>query len=195
MEPEPEPEPEPVVEPEPEPEPEPEEAKPVPPKPRKKPEIRIAVPTEEKPKEPQEDRLASILRNVEKLKEPPPAQSQQTAELPTPRSQQRPSRIEVNEMVREIQRQMAACWRIEPGARDAADLVVQVRVNLNPDGSVRRADIVDVQRMIGDAFFRSAAENARRAILRCSPFELPPKKFEIWREMTLNFNPREMFGG
>ena len=72
---------------------------------------------------------------------------------------------------------------------------MQIRVNLNPDGSVRRAEIVDAQRMLADAFYRSAAENARRAILRCSPFNLPSAQFEIWRDMTLNFDPRAMFGG
>jgi len=78
---------------------------------------------------------------------------------------------------------------------NVADLVVKIRVALNPDGSVRRAEIVDAQRMMADAFYRSAAENARRAILRCSPFNLPTAQFEIWRDMTLNFDPRAMFGG
>ena len=86
---------------------------------------------------------------------------------------------------------MAACWRIEPGARDAQDLVVQVYVRLNRDGSVLVANIVDNSRFTTDPFYRSAAENARRAILSCQPFELPPKRYEVWREMTLNFNPSE----
>ena len=90
---------------------------------------------------------------------------------------------------------MAACWRLEPGAREAEDLVVSIRVALNPDGSVRNVEIVDQGRLLVDGYFRSAAENARRAIYRCSPFELPLNKFDIWREMTLNFNPRQMFGG
>ena len=98
-------------------------------------------------------------------------------------------------MVRLIQQQMSACWRVEPGARDAEDLVVSIRVAMNPDGSVRQVQIVDEARFRSDGFFRSAAENARRAVLRCSPFDLPLRKFDVWREMTLNFNPRQMFGG
>ena len=153
------------------------------------------MPEPEPEPETQQDPLASILRNVEKLREQPkPAETQQ-AELPKPASQQQPSNIEVDAVAREVERQISACWRLEPGARDAADLVVQIRVNLNPDGSVRRAEIVDAQRMMADAFYRSAAENARRAILSCSPFKLPLAQFEIWREMTLNFDPRRMFGG
>jgi hypothetical protein len=72
--------------------------------------------------------------------------------------------------------------------------VVEIYVVLNPDGTVRRADILDGERMNRDAYFRSAAENARRAIYNCSPFTLPLKKFRDWQELTLTFNPEEMFG-
>ena len=98
-------------------------------------------------------------------------------------------------MIRAIQNQMARCWRIEPGARDAANLIIEVRVFLKQDGSVANVYVVDMQRFKSDAFFRSAAENARRAVFGCAPFRLPPRKFEVWREMTLVFDPRRMFGG
>ena len=68
-----------------------------------------------------------------------------------------------------IQNKMRSCWRVEPGARDAASLIVEIRLLLHQDGSVRKAEVVDVERMLGDPFFRSAAENAQRAILKCSP--------------------------
>ena len=98
-------------------------------------------------------------------------------------------------MISAVTRKLVACWRIEPGARDAANLIVEIRVLLKPDGSVLDAQIVDLSRMARDSFFRSAAENARRAVFECSPFRLPPRKFELWREMTLRFDPRRMFGG
>jgi len=202
--PEPEPEPEKTeVKPEPEPEPPPPEVKPAPepepevavetpPKPRKRPEFKQEPP---KKKEPKQDQLASILRNVERLKQEPepPQQAQPEAEKPGPVSRQ-VSVIEQNDMVRAIQQQLFSCWRLDPGAAGAADMVVEVRVALNPDGSLQRADVVDVARMSRDSYFRSAAENARRAIYKCSPFRLPPNKYQIWRELTLRFNPREMFG-
>ena len=93
-----------------------------------------------------------------------------------------------------VARQMASCWSIEPGARDARNLIVEVRVFLNPDGSVLRTEIVDVARMNSDSFFRSAAENAQRSVLRCSPFSLPADKFEIWRELNLKFDPSGLLG-
>ena len=85
-------------------------------------------------------------------------------------------------------------WRNDPGARGAEEIMVGIKVLYNQDGSVRRVEIVDVVRMVQDGFFRSAAENAKRAISRCSPFRLPPRKYEIWRQLTLRFDPRQMFG-
>jgi hypothetical protein len=84
---------------------------------------------------------------------------------------------------------------LEPGARDAEELIVVIHVQLNRDGSVRRAEIVDEGRVTKDAYYRSAAENARRAIYSCQPFELPVKRYDIWRDMVLRFDPRQMFGG
>ncbi len=197
-EPEPEPEqvplpPEPEAKPpEPETKPEPELAE-APPKPSRKPKLKMPAP--DQPKEPDENRLTSILRNVEKLKKQQAARPEEDPKPSTAAPRVQASRFEVMELARAIQQQMRGCWRIEPGARDAQDLVVQVFVRLNRDGSVVFANIVNPSRMATDAFYRSAAENARRAILSCQPFELPPKRYEVWREMTLNFNPREMFGG
>ena len=192
---EPEPEPEPVVEPEPEPEPEEKPAE-IPPKPARKPQTQVAMADEKKQEETQpEDRLTSILRNVDKLRDKADKKETQVAERSQPQTTRPVSAIEQMTMVRTIQRQMARCWQIEPGARDAESLVVEIRVVLNPDASVRDARIIDFERMFSDSFFRSAAENARRAIYRCSPFDLPANKYEVWREMTLKFDPRLMFGG
>ena len=194
---EPEPEPEPVPPPEAKPEPEPEKlAKPPPPKPKRRPNIKVAMPDKNKTKEqPKPDQLTSILRNVEKLRDQPnrrrepmaKAQIQGAATLSA-------SALEQNEMARAIQEQLRNCWRIDPGARGAEDIVVEIKVLLNQDGSVQRVDIVDVVRMVQDGFFRSAAENAKRAISRCSPFRLPLRKYDVWRQLTLRFDPRQMFG-
>ncbi len=198
LEPVPEPEPEPLVEPEPEPEPEPEEKlAEIPPKPVRKPQTQVAMADEKEEEEPPppEDRLTSILRNVDKLRDQASEKETQVVERSQSQTARPVSVIEQMTMIRTIQRQMARCWQIEPGARDAESLVVEIRVVLNPDATVRDAQIIDFQRMFSDSFFRSAAENARRAIFRCSPFELPANKYQVWREMTLKFDPRRMFGG
>ncbi|HEX9791976.1 MAG TPA: hypothetical protein VGA60_15050, partial [Kiloniellales bacterium] len=186
----PEPEPEPV--PEVKPEPEPEQVAAIPPKPRKRPEYKEPP---KKKEEPPPNPLASILRNVERLKEKPapPQEEKPAAEQPGPVSRQ-VSAFEQNDMVSAIQQQLSDCWRLDPGAVDAEDMLVEIRVALNPDGSIQRADVVDVARMSRDGYFRSAAENAMHAIYKCAPFRLPTNKYQIWRELTLRFNPREMLG-
>jgi hypothetical protein len=98
-----------------------------------------------------------------------------------------------------IRYQIQRCWSVPAGARDAGDLVVRLRVFLNPDGSLSRApEIVESARApsVGEEYYRAAAESARRAVQVCSPLKnLPPAKYEKWRELTLTFNPKDMLGG
>jgi len=95
-----------------------------------------------------------------------------------------------------IRQQIQGCWHFDAGARDARNLRVLVRFSLNPDGSVRGTpEIVDRARM-GDPYFRAFAESAVRAVQKCSPLkDLPPRKYDAWRDVELNFDPREMLGG
>jgi hypothetical protein len=93
-----------------------------------------------------------------------------------------------------IRRQIERCWNVPAGARDAENLIVEIRVRLNPDGSVFQAEILDTVRLASDAFYRAAAESALRAVRLCSPLQLPPKKYNVWKIVTLRFNPKEMFG-
>lgn len=203
--PEPAPEPEPeevVVPPEPEeapaPEPEPEvaETEAPPPTPPSKPKIKAAVVDKPKKEEKKEDRLTSILRNVDKLRKEQTA-AVEPAEVKNPEAPPKPqsSRIEQATLARMIASQMSRCWRIDPGARAAEDLIIVIEVTLDRGGEVLKVDFAEKNRVSSDDFYRSAAENARRAILECAPFELPAKRYEVWREMTLRFDPARMFGG
>jgi hypothetical protein len=95
------------------------------------------------------------------------------------------------DMVRE---QISRCWNIPAGARDAKDLVVELRVVVEPDGMVQQATIVDQGRLAGDPFFRAAAESARRAFFnpQCRPLRLPPDKYETWKDMVVDFSPKDL---
>ena len=46
---------------------------------------------------------------------------------------------------------------------------------------------------LSDPFYRSAAESARRAVIRCAPYRLPNEKF-LNQDIVLHFDPKEMFG-
>lgn len=95
-----------------------------------------------------------------------------------------------------IRRQIERCWNLPAGAKDAENLVVAVRVEMNSDGTPREAAVENQAEMRANPFFRSAAESALRAVLnpRCHPFKLPPEKYDRWKSMTLVFNPKEMAG-
>ena len=182
------------------------------PKPRPRaPRQLAAVKPQRKPKPP--DPFASVLKTVEKLKRraPPPlkkdeekkkAAKPETFEdrigrvLTTParpRDTTRPLSISEIDLVR---RQIAGCWNLPAGAKEAEDLIIEIWVAMNPDGTVREARIQNQGRLRADVFFRAAAESALRAVLnpRCSPLKLPRDKYDQWQTMTLTFNPREMFG-
>lgn len=88
---------------------------------------------------------------------------------------------------------ISRCWNPPVGATDADDLVVKVRFNLNPDGTV--SGNPSIENSGSHPFFRAAADSARRAILRCQPYNLPAEKYDTWDEVIVNFDPREMFGG
>ena len=200
--PEPAPEPEPVAEPEPVETP----AAPIPP-------TRLAdVRPTDKPRPP--DRFESVLKTIEALKET--AQTQPApAEVPKPPETEAqpfesriaealasrgrrtfdPSRPLTISEVDLVRQQIARCWSLPAGAKDAENLIIEVAVEMNADGTPRDARIVDGERMRRDPFFRAAAEGALRAVLnpRCHPFRLPPEKYSHWRSMTLVFNPKEMF--
>ena len=97
-----------------------------------------------------------------------------------------------------IRRQIERCWNVPAGAKDAHDMVVEIHVDMNPDRTVQQAKYVDPGRVNSDPFYRTMAESAMRAILRCGrdkPLQLPPDKYDTWRSFTLSFNPKEMLGG
>ena len=178
------------------------EVKPDPP-PKKRTTPRVAARPEVKPQPPKKKKAAldfkSMLKNVKKMKSTRRKADRDTAARADPKGSSRhdPTRqLSMSEMDA-VRRQLSRCWNVPTGSKDAGKLVVDVKVWMNPDRTVRRAQIVDRSRMSSDAQFRAAAESARRAVLnpRCSPLKLPPDKYETWKIFTVVFDPKDMIGG
>ncbi len=93
-----------------------------------------------------------------------------------------------------LRQQLSRCWNVDPGAKYAENLVVEVRVFMNPDRSVQQAVILDTLRYNTDSAFRAAAESAVRAFRNpnCMPLALPPDKYNEWKTTVIVFDPREM---
>ena len=93
-----------------------------------------------------------------------------------------------------VKNRMASCWSIPAGAQDAGDVVVKVGFRLN-----RNAQVIGRPSVLNNSAhpsFNIMSEAAVRAILECGPYDmLPPEKFDVWSEFTMEFDPREMFGG
>ncbi len=160
-----------------------------------------------KPKRPRRqfsaDRIAALLdKDQEKKQTAPRAQASKTkaAKAPPAKPRAAPPRARSQPMtmseIDAIRYQIEKCWSIPAGARDAENLVVQIKIFLNVDGSLSKAPEIVGGNRSGDPFYRTAAESARRAVLKCQPLtNLPAEKYSNWREITLTFNPREMLGG
>lgn len=95
-----------------------------------------------------------------------------------------------------LRRQIEQCWNVPIGARNPEELVVEIKIQVNRDRTVRDAVIVDYARVASDKFFRTMAESARRAVKnpKCSPLKLPLDKYNEWKVITMTFDPSKMVG-
>ena len=122
-------------------------------------------------------------------------ESVQTRGEETPQQSQVSERASIRELDRlgnMIRSQISPCWSPPPGAHDADTLQVSLQISVDPQGNVSRVLVVDETRMALDRYFRSAAEAARRAVLKCTPLKLPADQYDIWKEIKFNFDPSKM---
>ncbi len=96
-----------------------------------------------------------------------------------------------------LKAQIFGCWSIPLGLPYDENLLVRIKLNLNPDGSVTKTEILDHARMNkpGQGFYKVLAESALRAVRLCQPLRVPSSGYERWKELQLNFDAREMLGG
>ncbi|QCK88450.1 cell envelope integrity protein TolA [Phreatobacter aquaticus] len=85
------------------------------------------------------------------------------------------------------------CWEIPIAAREGDSPAVRLRISFNPDGTVSARP--EVQNPRGDSNFQVLANSAVRAVMRCSAeggVRLPRERYDTWRDVVLNFDPKEM---
>ena len=178
----------------------PPEKKPEKPKPVKKPEK--PKPKKEEPKkDTQQDDFDKLLNtqleaDPPQPETPPNEQPNNNTPEPSPNVSRFSDVLSMSERDALIQ-QLSGCWSVisSMGSSNAGELAVEVRVTMNPDRTVRTAQIVNMSRYNSDTFFRSAADAALRALKnpRCNPLILPPDKYSQWQNMVINFDPKDMF--
>ena len=96
-----------------------------------------------------------------------------------------------------LKAQIFGCWSIPLGLPYNENLLVRIRLELKPDGSVVKSEILDHARMNkpGQGFYKVLAESALRAVKLCQPLRVPSTGYERWKELQLNFDAREMLEG
>lgn len=163
-----------------------------------------------KPKEPepkdnvkeaaaQDEAFLSVLKNLQEV-EPETEVSKTPVDKPAPaeasplaKFSQKLSASEFDAIKMALNRQFGECWNLMAGARYAEDIVVKIRLVINPDRSVQSARIADQWRYNQDSFYKAAADTALRAVRHpnCQVLDLPPEKYELWKDLIFNFNPAQ----
>ena len=96
-----------------------------------------------------------------------------------------------------LKAQIFGCWSIPLGLPYNENLLVRIKLELNPDGSIVHTEILDHARMNkpGQSFYKVLAESALRAVKLCQPLRVPATGFERWKDLQLNFDANEMLKG
>lgn len=212
-EPEPEPEPEPLLmpehkeeekpKPEKKPEPKPEKPKQDVKKPKDKPKEKEKVeinldPTKKKKQKNDskkkddaafEDMLNELVDEEEKPKKSSKSGGK-TKGAPAERVGEVVTGTEIDAVIRKISKN----WFPPNGVQGAKNMIVTLFLKISKDGTIREAKIVSLARM-SDPVYKSTAESALRAALTpaSSPLPLNPRNYEEWKEIELDFDPRNLY--
>lgn len=163
-----------------------EKPKPKPKEPEKKPEIQ----------QEQKEAFNSVLKNLMTAE---PVAAEKKMEAPTVGDTPSPmasltDRLAVNEITARLSKQLSNCWNVAAGAKYAENQIVNIRITVNQDRTVRNAEVVDMMRYNTDTYFRAAADNAIWAVRHpdCTPLDLPPDKYDLWKVINFSFDPSLM---
>jgi colicin import membrane protein len=82
-------------------------------------------------------------------------------------------------------------WNVLGGGESAQNTQVKLRLRFNPDG--RLAAEPQIMNPQNTPYFLAVRDSALRAVQACEPYSLPPAKYDFWKDIVLNFDPRDMF--
>jgi colicin import membrane protein len=93
-----------------------------------------------------------------------------------------------------LRARLAQLWNPPVGARSPDELVVLIRVQFTRDGRLARPP--QVLTSGHSVLFQTARESAIRALYLGQPFDmLRPEHYEQWKDIEINFDPRDMMRG
>jgi outer membrane biosynthesis protein TonB len=93
-----------------------------------------------------------------------------------------------------LRARLAQLWNPPAGASNPQDLVVRIRVRLGRDGKLAGPPLVLTSGQ--GSVFEAARDGAVRALFQAQPFEmLRADHYDLWKEMEITFDPRDMIPG
>ena len=95
-----------------------------------------------------------------------------------------------------ISNQIIPHWVVAGGVKNAETLIIRIRIKVKDNGEVPASsiEILDEGRYNSDAVFKSAADSAKRAILKASPLKIPAEKMHLFRDFEISFNTDKALG-
>ena len=99
-----------------------------------------------------------------------------------------------NQLLERAAEQVRRCYRSPPIARSGRQIITNLLVQYNVDGTLAGLPAVVSQSGVtpdNRVYAGRMAEAARLAVIRCAPLLLPPEEHaRIWSYFTLTFSPR-----
>ncbi len=143
------------------------------------------------------DAFEDVVKAVEDLREKAldfEKDKQAKKQVPQEKSTPDAKEMTINEK-EAVLRQLAMCWTPPAGVKEAESIVVTITVELDKTAHVIKANLADPTKASTDPVYRVAAEAALRSLNHpaCTPLLLPKEKYDVWKSMTINFDPRMMF--
>jgi outer membrane biosynthesis protein TonB len=156
-------------------------------KPSKKPENRSKARSSQQK---QEDFL-DVLQDVDQSQSDGP--SAQTP-ITDPRSTSRIGAEQIGDhlsmsVVDRVKRMLEQAWRVPMRAHSDGDLIVVVRIAMNPDGTVQHAKVLHAEGTPQHAAYTIAVESALRAVqsFNNTPLPFPKDQFNQWKTFDFRF--------
>jgi hypothetical protein len=84
------------------------------------------------------------------------------------------------------------CWNVPVGLENDSSNIITMGVKLTREGKLAEPPRKLAPLSGSAAGILQAYEAARRALIRCQPYDLPIEKYETWKEIEVVFNPQQM---
>lgn len=91
-----------------------------------------------------------------------------------------------------IRNHISSCWTPPMSIIGAKKMTVSILVKIDPKGKLSTAEILEKGEMAWDRKFKAFADEALRAVYKCSPFPVPSIGYEFWKEITVTFDYSSM---